>query len=157
MNDSDITARLLFANYTVYQPTETDMPQDRLLNDMRGAESDLLILSLLPDKEALPKQEEIFNRLLSKLPNKNVSTRIIYTHNTTLASTTLRELTNIKHLLVCGVELEASRKVEMNKNYNMGKVQVLITKSIEDIDRDAALKKAMWSEWIKQFKPETLR
>jgi hypothetical protein len=115
---------------------------------LQQTDARLLVLSLLEDASHQPVHEAVFARMLARVPEQNA--KVIYTSQTTVDPSVLQSLTNTTHVLLCGVAL-ARTEINLHEGIQLGHVNVLLTEGIERIDADPALKKTMWTAWMKQF------
>jgi hypothetical protein len=151
MKDAEALTRKLFENQTLFVP-QTDDAAYKLKAELQQANARLVVISYLENNNALAEQREIFTRMLSRLPDPTVTHRIVYTTEETTQLSVLSELTAVDHVLVCGVDLkQGDESAVRNKNFYRDRMQILAVDRITDIDADPALKKQMWSEWMKQF------
>lgn len=147
MNSNDINAKLLFNNQVVLLPSR-ESESYYLLNAIRKANIKLLIVSHIEDDSHQVVQQEIFKRMLTRVPEQN--SRVIYTNLKQIDSVQLKSLSITKHILLCGIELK-NISYQVDENFTLDDLQILVTSNVEEIDKNASLKKTMWNEWMKQF------
>ena len=147
MNSNDITAQLLFNNQVVFLPMH-ESESYYLSNAIRNSTVKLLIISNIEEATHQVVQEEIFKRMLTRVPEQD--SKVIYTNLKHLDPLQLQSLPITKHILLCGIELK-NISYQVDQNFTLDDLQVLVTSNIEEIDKDASLKKTMWHEWMKQF------
>ncbi|HZG01429.1 MAG TPA: hypothetical protein VEY71_10525 [Chitinophagales bacterium] len=147
MDANELTARVLFNGQTLMMPRfESDAY--RFVAELQQTDARLLVLSFLEDASHQPVHEAVFARMLPRVPEKNAS--VIYTNQPSIDPNVLQSLANTTHVLLCGVAL-ARTETKLYQSAQVGHVNVLLTEGIERIDADPALKKTMWTAWMKQF------
>lgn len=147
MNDQELIARLLFDKQTVLLPT-TEIESYRVAAELKSIDAKLVIISKLDESSHQAVQENIFNRMLPRVPEQ--SSKVIYTNQSTFDLHLLSNLPNVTNLLLCGIE-PLNKEVKKNVGFSLDGIQVMATENIEEIDANAPLKKTMWQEWMKQF------
>jgi len=151
MKDAEALTRKLFENQTLYVPA-TDEAAYRLQSQLQQTDANVVIVSRLDNEKDKAEQQEIFNRMLSRLPDPTLTTKVIYTDKTTVDVNVFSALTQTQRILLCGVELRHGETVfPLNKNISRDRMQLLPVTDIAFIDLDPPLKKTMWLEWMKQF------
>ena len=151
MKDAEALTRKLFENQPLLMvPDDTALYQFRAL--VQNTDATLLIISLLESESERSGQEEIFSRMLSRLPHPNVSSQFVYTEKPTMDLSWLSGMDSVEHVLICGVKLRnGDVDFPLNKTVTRDQMQILPTDSIVEIDTNPTLKKTMWTEWMKQF------
>ena len=147
MDANELTARLLFDGQMLLMPS-AETGAYRLAVELKQSDARLIVLSLLEDDSHQAVHDAVFARMLPRVPEQNA--KVIYTQLKAIDPTVIQSLTNATYVLLCGVSL-ARTDVELHQGIKLGHVNVLLTDNIEKVDADPALKKNMWTAWMKQF------
>lgn len=109
------------------------------------------IFSFLDGETRKPHQEEIFQRLISRMPINDVAVHYLPFREIQLSWFSTE---SPDHILFCGLVVRDfhNEVISYYSNLNFNTSSVLCVDDIQVIDNNVQLKKQMWEKWMEQFK-----
>lgn len=149
MDEKYALAKVLFERNTIYLP-QNEIESYSFRAALISEEKSVVIISRCEDEATKVKQEEIYARLISRMPVNDVSV-----HYMALKEISLGWMQAIyaKHFLLCGFTVFdlTNNLISPYTNISFDEAQVISVDDIVLIDSNPGLKVKMWQEWIRQF------